>query len=91
MKKETLGTIKDLLMEVCEAHRDFNSPDFNDCLKSPCHWCEQATKVIEDIIMDDEKKYPCKVCGVLRSKEEGGTVFTVCDKCWENHFKEGKE
>lgn len=26
--------------------------------------------------------YPCKQCGVLRTKAEGGTTFTVCDECW---------
>jgi hypothetical protein len=27
--------------------------------------------------------YPCQRCGKLRSKDEGGTVFTVCDECWD--------
>lgn len=27
--------------------------------------------------------YPCDKCGVLRSQDEGGTVFTVCDECWD--------
>ena len=31
----------------------------------------------------DEPKYPCQRCGVLRTKAEGGTVFTVCDDCWD--------
>ena len=30
-----------------------------------------------------EKKYPCAKCGKLRTKAEGGTIFTVCDTCWE--------
>ena len=28
--------------------------------------------------------YPCAMCGKLRTKDEGGTVFTVCDNCWDN-------
>lgn len=32
---------------------------------------------------DDERVYPCARCGKLRSKNEGGTTFTLCDKCWE--------
>ena len=28
-------------------------------------------------------KYPCARCGALRTKEEGGTTFTVCDACWD--------
>lgn len=29
-----------------------------------------------------EQTYPCANCGMLRTKAEGGTVFTVCDDCW---------
>ncbi len=32
---------------------------------------------------DDDRIYPCRQCGVLRSKNEGGTTFTVCDECWD--------
>lgn len=32
---------------------------------------------------DTDRIYPCDMCGVLRSKNEGGTVFTVCDDCWK--------
>lgn len=32
---------------------------------------------------DDERIYPCADCGKMRSKNEGGTVFTVCDECWD--------
>jgi hypothetical protein len=38
----------------------------------------------------DEKIYPCYDCGLLRSKKEGGTTFTVCDKCWERHYGESR-
>jgi hypothetical protein len=27
--------------------------------------------------------YPCERCGKPRTKAEGGTVFTVCDACWD--------
>lgn len=30
-----------------------------------------------------ERIYQCAVCGVMRSKAEGGTTFTVCDECWD--------
>lgn len=36
--------------------------------------------LIED---KDTKIYPCTKCGVMRSKNQGGTVFTVCDECWD--------
>jgi hypothetical protein len=32
---------------------------------------------------DDDEVYPCWDCGVLRSKNQGGTTFTVCDGCWD--------
>ena len=39
--------------------------------------------------MSDEKeaKYPCADCGVLRTKDEGGEIFTVCDSCWDKHYR----
>jgi len=33
----------------------------------------------------NDRVYPCDDCGVLRSKNEGGTTFTVCDSCWDKH------
>jgi hypothetical protein len=35
---------------------------------------------------DDDEVYPCDDCGKLRSKNQGGTTFTLCDECWEKHF-----
>ena len=31
----------------------------------------------------EPKKYPCATCGKLRTADEGGTTFTICDECWE--------
>lgn len=36
---------------------------------------------------EEERKYPCDRCGKLRSKAEGGTVFTVCDECWDATYR----
>lgn len=36
---------------------------------------------------EQERIYPCHDCGTMRSKDEGGTVFTVCDECWDKHYK----
>jgi len=33
-----------------------------------------------------QTKYPCTECGKLRTKDEGGTTFTLCDECWEKHY-----
>jgi len=33
--------------------------------------------------MSEETLYPCAECGRLRTKDEGGTTFTVCDECWD--------
>ena len=39
---------------------------------------------------DDKRIYPCDDCGELRSKNEGGTTFTVCDECWDKSHGESK-
>jgi hypothetical protein len=36
--------------------------------------------------MKDERVYPCAECGTMRSKAEGGTVFTICDECWDKKY-----
>ena len=41
----------------------------------------------ENNIADDEEIYPCADCGIMRSKNQGGTIFTVCDECWDKHYK----
>lgn len=33
-----------------------------------------------------ERIYPCVKCGKLRTKAEGGTIFTVCDECWDDYY-----
>ncbi len=38
-------------------------------------------------LQDDEPQYPCSDCGELLSKNQGGTVFTVCESCWDKHYK----
>lgn len=36
---------------------------------------------------ENARIYPCADCGKLRSRAEGGTTFTVCDSCWDKHWK----
>ena len=52
---------------------------------------EQVALLSDDKCPDDERKYPCADCGVLRSKNEGGTTFTLCDECWSKRYGTGKE
>lgn len=47
---------------------------------------EQNTDKVREPVSDDDRVYPCVDCGTLRSKNEGGTVFTLCDECWDKHY-----
>lgn len=40
----------------------------------------------------DAQIYPCNDCGMLRSENQGGKIFTVCDECFNKYFQsiEGK-
>lgn len=38
----------------------------------------------------NEQLYPCEKCGKLRTKDEGGTTFSLCDECWEKYYGEPK-
>ena len=44
----------------------------------------------QSIIKDADRSYPCIDCGKLRTKDEGGTTFTVCDECWDKKYKRKK-
>lgn len=33
-----------------------------------------------------EPLYPCQKCGKQRTKSEGGTIFTLCDECWNEYY-----
>ena len=35
----------------------------------------------------DPRIFACDHCGRLRNVAEGGKIFTLCDKCWNKHFK----
>lgn len=48
---------------------------------------EQIGKIIQSAGKVKEKLYSCDNCGKLRTKDEGGTVFTVCSECWDKHLK----
>jgi len=41
----------------------------------------------EPPVKDSDRIYPCSQCGNLRSKEEGGLIFSLCDKCFNERFK----
>lgn len=51
-----------------------------------------AREAIEDDKLRDsqaegaEAIYPCDGCGVMRTKAQGGTTFTVCDACWLGRY-----
>ena len=38
-----------------------------------------------------EPIYPCQKCGKLRTKAEGGTTFTLCEKCWDKYYSKPAE
>lgn len=33
--------------------------------------------------MSESELYACKRCGKLRTKEEGGAIFSICEGCWD--------
>lgn len=38
-----------------------------------------------------EPNYPCADCGAARTKDQGGTVFAVCDACWDKSITARRE
>lgn len=56
MKSEIRTLAIDLLEEVVSAHRDIESPDYNECEKDMCQWCEDANKVLKEIKISNIRK-----------------------------------
>ena len=48
-----------------------------------CCKCDQLREEPPAEPQEATPTYPCAECGAPRTKEEGGTTFTVCDACWE--------
>ena len=48
----------------------------------------KRVRIAVAINTDKETLYPCatKECKAMRTKEEGGTTFTVCDDCWDKLY-----
>ncbi len=46
---------------------------------------DEETAGIDEELADTEDNYPCEDCGAPRTKAQGGTIFTVCDDCWDKH------
>ena len=47
--------------------------------------CPRAPKPAEpsEAPAEEGRIYPCANCDKMRTKEEGGTVFSVCEACWD--------
>ena len=54
-------------------------------------WEYEVGTVTREHILDEKEEptYPCAKCGKLRTKDQGGTTFTVCDACWGDEKGEG--
>jgi ssDNA-binding Zn-finger/Zn-ribbon topoisomerase 1 len=78
---------------VCSA-RTINTDPPQDCDWPGCGCDPYANKVLEALEEAriapqpaPEPNYPCADCGAPRTEAQGGTVFTVCDTCWDKHWK----
>ena len=50
---------------------------------TPVMFDEVLRLLFPEVFEEEEKKYPCAKCGLMRTKAGGGTTFTVCDDCWD--------
>jgi hypothetical protein len=69
-----------LLMEL---RTDFRA----DPKKTRLEKNQDAVAAERERIYNQESVYPCAECGKLRTKDQGGTTFTVCDACWDKPIR----
>lgn len=48
-----------------------------------CQDVSQGPSCADESGAETDRIYECRRCGVMRTKAEGGTVFSVCDACWD--------
>lgn len=81
--------------EVCEKRKKLAEEDASrinqiSIAALGCDWCSGAIRAAIAKEKDkgpDNSTYPCAKCSALRTKEQGGTTFNICDKCWsESHI-----
>lgn len=81
---------------VASRHDDLDTGSINWVAVLACHMDALAAALAETDATasyshagDDARIYPCSLCGTMRSKNEGGTTFTVCDDCYDKHRDAG--
>lgn len=47
-----VGAWPTLLREIMQAHADPDSPEYNECDKARCFWCEQAAAELDELQQD---------------------------------------
>jgi len=85
--RKPLPELRKKIAEIIDlAYRqDIRKPDFGSVGFVP-FWTDQILALIvpkDKPPNGDDRVYPCDECGKMRSKNEGGTTFTVCDECWD--------
>jgi len=98
IKGEEEETIQKSLCEICKIVRDCTVRFSTMGIVNKCGLYQPHPEVKGEG-KDDKEIYPCADCGKMRSKNQGGTTFTVCEECWDKHYKkphpevkeEGKE
>lgn len=76
---EDLGKLDDIFDDKLNSKYDKSLKVF---LKKRIKFYEDEYKAKQED--KDARIYPCDKCGKLRSQNEGGTCFSVCDDCWED-------
>lgn len=80
--EEALGRAKPLLQETVDAHRDPGDAEYNECEKTPCHWCAQALTILAagqpDTAAQGSPAYYCDGC---KGRLQG--VEIRCPHCGE--------
>lgn len=77
---------------VCSRSRNCPTYDCSVCSPKPYRAMKNSAEQAEAELAAErgkveERLYPCADCGKLRTKDEGGTTFTVCDECWDKRMK----
>ena len=85
----TISEVDALFKALDEAKDGLTAAHMHGFEEGRDQYMDKVRKLQDALDAERGRIYPCADCGKMRTKEEGGTTFTVCDECWDKRFDTG--
>lgn len=83
---EVREKVRTLLTEIIQLHADPNAPEYNECDKQQCYWCEQAKEILA--LLDSQSSDCGKGWLSPEVRKKVREALTGAIKCIEQDFRD---